>query len=157
MSNIAMPVNLNRTQILQFAKYIIVGVLNTLVTLVVIFLAKSVLNLNPYLSNMVGYATGIANSFLWNRQWVFKSGGTFMADMVRFLGGCLLCYLVQLLTVWAAFTLTPLSHLMMPITVPVTGAVYTLSGYGVATLIGMGVYTLSNYFYNRLFAFKAKQ
>lgn len=152
-----MPLNLNRTQILQFGKYIIVGVLNTLVTLVVIFLAKSVFHLNPYVSNLTGYAVGIANSFLWNRQWVFQSGGHIAADLVRFLGGCGLCYLAQLLAVWSALNFTPLAHFMMPLNLPIISGTYTLSGYGIATLFGMIVYTLGNYFYNRLFAFKAKK
>ena len=32
--------------------------------------------------------------------------------------------------------------------------IWSLSGYGLATIIGMGVYTMCNFVYNRLITFK---
>ena len=113
---------MNRKQQLEFIKYLIVGGMNTAVTLFVIFVCKSVLGLNPYLSNAMGYVAGVTNSFLWNRSWVFHSNGKIGAsasgDMLWQIGG------------------------------------FTLSGYGVATIGGMCVYTLCNFIYNRSVAFK---
>ena len=64
-----------RKTLVQLAKYLLVGVMNTLITLVVIFVCKIYLHVNPYVSNALGYLAGLINSFLWNRRWVFRSNG----------------------------------------------------------------------------------
>ena len=56
---------MNSTQIRQFFKYCMVGVMNTSITLAVIFVCKSILGINPYVSNVIGYVCGLINSFLW--------------------------------------------------------------------------------------------
>ena len=66
---------MNSSRNIQFLKFIIVGGINTAVTLLVIMLCKSVIGIDPYLSNALGYLAGISNSFLWNRGWVFNSHG----------------------------------------------------------------------------------
>lgn len=66
---------LSRNTMLQFVKYACVGVLNTLVTLCVIYVCKALLGVNPLVSNAIGYVCGVINSFLWNKNWVFKTSG----------------------------------------------------------------------------------
>lgn len=139
---------MNHIQQIQFLKYIIVGGMNTAVTLIVILLCKSVIGLDPYLSNAIGYAAGVTNSFLWNRSWVFHSHGRMGMEAVKFLIGFSICYLLQLLFVWSSTTFSPLGEMLWKI------GSFTLSGYGVATLIGMCIYTLCNFIYNRHIAFK---
>ena len=134
-------------QHIQFLKFLIVGGLNTAVTLAVIFLCKSLLGINPYISNALGYVAGVLNSFVWNRAWVFRSCGHVGAEAVKFLVGFSLCYLLQLLFVWGATNFSPLGGMEWSI------CGFTLSGYGVATLGGMCVYTICNFIYNRRIAF----
>ena len=92
---------MNRTQLYQFLRFLLVGVMNSLVTLGVIVLCKSVLGINPYLSNLLGYIAGVVNSFIWNKTWVFHSNGKITAEASRFLLGWGICYSLQLLIVWA--------------------------------------------------------
>ncbi len=139
---------MNRKQQLEFAKYLIVGGMNTAVTLFVIFVCKSVLGLNPYLSNAMGYVAGVTNSFLWNRSWVFHSNGKMGTEAIKFLVGFGICYLLQLAFVWGSTTCSPLGEMLWEI------GGFTLSGYGVATIGGMCVYTICNFIYNRHVAFK---
>lgn len=132
----------------QFFKYAVVGLMNTLLTLLVIYICKSYLDINPYVSNGIGYVVGLINSFLWNRSWVFRAkDGKIHSQAVKFLIGFAVCYTIQFFVVWCLnrswFGL---------LEVDVYG--FTLSGYGIATLIGMVVYTMSNFVYNRLVAFK---
>ena len=54
----------NNAPIIQLIKYAIVGVMNTLITLGVIFVCKSILGVNPYVSNALGYVAGLLNSFI---------------------------------------------------------------------------------------------
>jgi len=142
---------MNRTQQIQFLKYCVVGGMNTVVTLFVILLCKSVLGLNPYFSNAAGYVAGVTNSFLWNRAWVFHSSGKMSAEAAKFLIGFGICYFLQLGFVWGTTTLSPLGAMEWDI------VGFTLSGYGVATLLGMCVYTLCNFIYNRHIAFSRRK
>ncbi len=137
----------SQSPIIQFLKYAIVGVMNTLLTLVVIFVCKSVFGVNAYVSNAIGYLVGVINSFVWNRNWVFKSNGRFSRQAVHFIVGFLICYAIQFAVVWGLnqFTLKDIE---------VNIVVMTLSGYGIATLIGNVCYTLCNFVYNRLVTFK---
>ena len=53
---------LRNSALIQFVKYACVGVLNTLVTLCVIFICKALLGVNPLVSNAIGYVAGVVNS-----------------------------------------------------------------------------------------------
>lgn len=59
------------TLISQLIKYGIVGALNTLITLLVI-LALTTLDINPYLSNAIGFGVGLLNSYLLNSRFTFN-------------------------------------------------------------------------------------
>lgn len=122
--------------------------LNTIVTIVVIFICKAILNVNPWLSNAIGYVAGVINSFIWNKKWVFKSHNGYFFEAMKFLAGFLPCYLIQLATVWFLTEFTPLGDMTWNL------GGFTIGGYGVATLFGMVVYTLSNFFYNRHITFR---
>lgn len=132
--------------VVQMVKYGMVGVLNTLVTLAVIFLCKSVLGVNEYLSNFLGYFFGIINSFVFNRIWVFHSQAKVQSSLPRFLAGCGLCYLVQFGVLWLLTRAFGDAEYDL--------GFFVLSGYGVATLIAMVVYTAANFLYNKLIAFR---
>lgn len=136
-----------KNSVSQLLRYVVVGVGNTLLTLLTIFACKSLLGINPYISNAIGYAVGLTNSFLWNKKWVFHSSGGYRVEAVRFLVGAGVCYLVQLFVVWGLTDLTPLGERMWHL------PFFTLSGYGVATLVGNVVYTLSNFTFNKLITF----
>jgi putative flippase GtrA len=123
-----------------------VGVLNTLVTLVVIYVCN-LLGVNQYVSNALGYICGVINSFLWNKSWVFKSKGGYSKEAIKFLCGFGICYALQFLTLWL-LNQTVLNDFKYEI------YNYTITGYGIATLIGNVVYTLANYVYNRFITFK---
>lgn len=137
-----------RQTVIQFTKYAMVGVMNTLVTLILIFVFKTLLGVNEYVSNAIGYVGGLINSFIWNKTWVFQSQKGMWKEAFKFIVGFLLCYGLQLLAVWALNEHTFLGSLLIDL------GFYTLSGYAIATLIGMVLYTLLNYVYNRLITFR---
>lgn len=86
----------NSNKYVQFVKYCLVGVLNTLVTFGVIYICKSFLDLNLYVSNALGYIAGVVNSFVCNKQWVFQSKGGYRREALIFVMGFLICYGIQL-------------------------------------------------------------
>ena len=134
--------------LIQFIKYGMVGAMNTLVTLGVIFICKTFLGWNLYLSNALGYIAGVINSFIWNKTWVFRSQKGVIGEATKFLIGFGVCYLLQLLAVYALTEWSQLGSMKWTI------CGFVIGGYGVATLIGNVVYTLANFIYNRLITFK---
>ena len=132
---------------IQLLKYGVVGVMNTLITLFLIFLCKSVLGINPYVSNAIGYIAGLVNSFLWNRSWVFHAQGKITIQAIHFMVAFCVCYALQFLVVWLLNQSS-----FGEIEFNILG--FVLSGYGIATLIGNVVYTISNFIYNRILTFK---
>ncbi len=141
--------SLNNKDIAQFVRYLIVGCLNTLVTLAVIYVCKSWLGVNLWVSNGLGYIAGVINSFLWNKIWVFRTASTgYRGEMLRFAIGFGVCYAIQFAVTWCLNRM--IGHLEWDLT-----SSFTISGYGIATIIGMGVYTVANFIYNRLITFRA--
>ncbi len=132
----------------QYLRYICVGVINTLVTLLVIFLCKSILGINPWWSNAIGYVAGVVNSFIWNKKWVFRSKRGSMPEALKFVAGFLICYAIQFGTTRFMVINMGIGQLLWPV------GPFTISGYGVATIIGMGIYTVANFVFNKLVTFK---
>ena len=137
-----------RKTAVQFIKYAMVGCLNTAITLGVIFVCKSLLGINIYVANALGYTAGLINSFIWNKTWVFKSRNGYKREAVKFFAGFALCYSLQLLVVYL------ISSTNFGLREWQIANVFTISGYGIATLIGNVTYTFVNYIYNRLITFK---
>lgn len=132
----------------QFSRYALAGVANTLLTLAVIFVAKGIFHLNPWISNAAGYVAGFVNSFFLNKNWVFHSDKKWMREAVKFCIGFLLCYALQLLATWLLTEHTAIGDLSWEL------PGYVLGGYAVATMIGMVVYTLCNFVFNRMVTFR---
>lgn len=138
----------SRKSIVQLLKYAVVGVINTAVTFIAIYVCKALIGLDPYVSNAIGYALGIINSFLWNRSWVFASGGRIAREATLFFIGVGLCYCLQLLCLYILESHTTLGHAQwQPLGI-------TVSGYAIATLFASVVYTAANFIYNKLIAFR---
>lgn len=138
---------MKRTNILQFVRYAMVGALNTILTLVVIYACKDFFGINIWVSNAIGYIAGFINSFLWNKLWVFRSSAGYLREAIKFIGGFLLCYCLQFAATW----LLNGHSLLAGREWSLFG--FVISGYGIATLMGMVIYTLANFFYNKAITF----
>jgi len=92
---------------LQFARFALVGVFNTVVGLSFIFAAKALLGWGDLAANAGGYAVGLVASFALNRTWTFRDRGRISPALLRFLAAFLLAYLANLATV---FALRDLAH-----------------------------------------------
>ena len=121
---------------IQFLKFLGVGVMNTALSLIVIY-ALMWAGVGYRVANVAGYVAGVINSFLWNKHWVFRSRGDMVREAVRF-GLCFaVCYAIQYLLLilmaerwmWNAY---------------------------LAQLIAMGAYTVCNFVLNRLFTFRQR-
>ena len=82
--------------VLHFIKYNLIGVLNTLITLAVVWVLHQLLNWNLELSNFLGYVAGGVNSYVMNRIWNFKSTNGKRCEMIRFAVIFIFAYLLNL-------------------------------------------------------------
>lgn len=139
--------NLYKT-IIQLLKYGVIGLSNTLITLVVFYVMNTQLGISYGISNVVGYVLGVINSFVWNRTWVFKTKSNIGREAALFVVGFLLCMGLQLAVSW--LLLEELGMKNMTISwLPMKN-----TGQNVVMLIAMVCYTLANYVYNRLVTFR---
>ena len=139
---------IDRKTALQIIKYGLVGVFNTLLTLATIYICKSLIGISPMVSNVIGYIVGLINSFIWNKNWVFRSDKGYTREAVKFAVGFGGSFALQFVIVYSLSYHSALGSMLWHI-----GPI-AVSGYGVATIIGMVFYTVANFLYNRFVTFR---
>ncbi len=122
--------------ILQMFKYGIVGVSNTLLTAVIIWIMLKKLNTSDYLANIIGYVVGLTNSFIWNRKWTFESKLNVRSTILKFIIIFAISYLFQLGALYLLLHFTPIDSY-------------------ICQLISIVAYTISSFFLNKYYTFKA--
>ena len=136
---------------IQLLKYGVIGVMNTLITLVSFYLLNTRLGVPYGPSNIIGYVLGVINSFLWNRNWVFKTGVNVRREALLFGCGFLLCWMLQGVVSWVLLEGVGLKSLPND-TIPFFPM--EKAGQNIVMVISMVVYTVANYAYNRFVTFK---
>ncbi|WP_338758386.1 GtrA family protein [Massilia sp. METH4] len=89
--------SLNRLFTLTLGKFLTVGVLNTALTMVVIFVSKAWFGLADVPANALGYVIGMVCSFVLNKTWTFSHRGDTVQAAIRFVLVAGVAYLVNLL------------------------------------------------------------
>jgi putative flippase GtrA len=145
-----------RASLVQLAKYGIIGIGNTLLTAVIIWLVlKFIFGVNGNkeasliamtTANICGYVAGLINSFIFNRSWTFKSHKSWRKSFLKFVAGFAGCYVIQLTVV----LLSNESNVFSPIRY----GDYTLTAAYICQLMGIIVYTVLNFMYNKYYAFR---
>ena len=80
----------------NFIKYNLIGVVNTFITLVVVWVLYELLHWNLELSNFLGFVAGGVNSYVMNRRLNFKSNNKKRTEVMRFAAVFLCAYAVNL-------------------------------------------------------------
>lgn len=122
--------------IIQFIKFGIVGVSNTLLTAFTIWLLMKVFHYSDYLSNIIGYIIGLINSFIWNRKWTFGNSSDLKVTLLKFIATFVISYLFQLGNLYL------LLHFS------------TIDSY-ICQLLSIVVYTCINFVLNKYYTFKS--
>lgn len=140
-----------RKTTIQLLKYGVIGVSNTVITLVAFYLLNTLAGWPYGIANVIGYILGVVNSFVWNRNWVFKTHNSVKREALLFGIGFLVCLTLQLCVSWLLLeglgwkNMGEISWLPMKHT-----------GQNIVMIIAMVFYTLANYVYNRVVTFKEK-
>ena len=83
----------------RMLRFLVVGVLNTMVGLGSIYICKYFFALDDVPANVIGYLFGLTNSFFWNRKWTFAHSGDTARTIVKFVLTFLVAYAANLATV----------------------------------------------------------
>lgn len=59
----------------QYAKFLIVGVSGTLISMAILYSLTEWLHLYYIISFLIGTVAGSINNYLWSKHWVFKHDG----------------------------------------------------------------------------------
>ena len=128
----------------KLIKFLIVGVVNTLVGAGIMFALYNIAGCSYWLSSAANYVVGSILSFILNKHFTFQNGESLRRTIPRFILNVAVCYVV------AYGVAKPLVRWLM-------------SGFSLkvqdnaAMLAGMVFYTGLNYFGQRFFAFKEKE
>ena len=121
-------------------KFLLVGVSNTLLSMVLMFLLEG---LGYWPSTAIAYVAGAVLSFFLNRSFTFKSKAAFWPSVLKFAITVVVCYLIAYSAAQPLVSLV-LSHTAIP----------ALWQERMAKLCGMVLYTCINYAGQRFFAFR---
>ncbi len=80
---------------LSWVRFGLVGVLNTLSGLSVIYLLKWAFSVPDFPANLGGYAVGLTGSYFLNSRWTFVSRRPAVSSLPRFASVILLAYLIN--------------------------------------------------------------
>ena len=124
----------------SFLRFLLVGVGNTLLSMVIMFLLE---DLGYWPSTAIAYVAGAVLSFFLNRTFTFHSEEKLGRSAVKFAANVAVCYVAGY----------GLAKLLVPIPTEPT-AVPVVWFERLSKLVGMGLYTIFNYFGQRFFAFR---
>lgn len=133
---------------IQLIKYGIIGVGNTLITLIVFYIFNTICGFPYAVANVIGYVLGLINSFIWNRNWVFKTHNNLWREASLFFLGFAVCFGLQLGVSFILLNMTPIADIELE-WLPMKN-----TSENIVICISMMVYTLANYCYNRFVTFR---
>ncbi len=120
----------------QLIKYGLVGVVNTILTIIILFVLMNIFGVSYKISNAVGYVAGFLNSFIMNKLWTFNQNQTStIRQFLKFTLVFAVCYLLQL-----GLVILFVDGLHV--------------NKNISQIIGMVFYTLIGFIFNKLFTFK---
>lgn len=100
---------------IHFLKYNLIGILNTAITIITVWILHQTLNWNLELSNFLGFVAGGINSYVCNRLWNFKSQNKKREEIIRFLVIFLIAYFINLLVLkFSLYALTEYAFFAKP-------------------------------------------
>ncbi|MDO7907448.1 GtrA family protein [Paenibacillus sp. JX-17] len=129
----------------DLVRFILVGVVNTLIGLTVTFLCLNALHLNYWASTLIGNVVGAVNSYFMNKAFTFRSEASLGETWWRFILVTAACYVLAYGL--ASYAVQAALHAVLP------DASLRLRD-NMAALIGSGMYTLMNYAGQKLFTFR---
>ncbi|UYX52115.1 GtrA family protein [Bacillus thuringiensis] len=117
----------------KFVKFSLVGIANTLITIIsYVILVK--LGMNYLVANTLSYSIGVANSYYWNKNWVFQSNGKDLSIFIKFLTVNLIVFTFNILSLF------------------ILVAKFSINEF-IAQIFAIGIGMMINFFLNKMWTF----
>ena len=126
----------------SFFRFLLVGVGNTLLSMVITFCLYNLAGLPPVLSSAIAYVAGAVMSFFLNRRFTFHSQADFWPSVLKFA--------LNVAVLWAITT-----PFLQPLLASWLENIFVEKwANNVSLVLCMGLYTILNYLGQRFFAFR---
>ena len=125
-------------------KFLIVGVINTLVGTTVMFVAYNLIHLSYWVSSAANYVIGSIVSYVLNKHFTFQNKDKSPKVLLKFILNISVCYVLAY-------------GLAKPLTMKILSGVSVNIQENVAMLVGRCLFVVFNYVGQRYFAFKIKE
>ncbi|GGI13029.1 GtrA family protein [Gottfriedia solisilvae] len=117
-----------------FVRFLIVGLINTLVGLTIMYVLYHLANQSYWLSTFIGNSVGAVVSFILNRSFTFKSNGYIQKSIIKFLLVILCCYFISyhlgtLLVDWSMKEMDYAISFQTDLAILLSTAIYTITNY----------------------------
>ncbi|HQE91324.1 MAG TPA: GtrA family protein [Anaerolineae bacterium] len=143
----------NRTELIRFGKFAVVGTIGAVVDFGILYLLHAVLHWHLALSNTISFTCAVLSNFTWNRYWTYPDSRSkpIRTQLGQF-------FVVNIIG-WAINT-----GILLALNVPLTTLAGNLSfvataetahkiGYNAAKIIATGVVLFWNFFINRFWTY----
>lgn len=107
-------------------KFLTVGVINTLLSLLVIFGLKYFYLISDFYANFIGYIVGLICSFILNRKWTFNHTGNIYTAILKFVLVFIIAYTANIIFVLGLIKLNFNSYFSHVLGIPVYTIIFYL-------------------------------
>ena len=128
---------------LEQSRFIIVGVMNTIIGTAAMLIAYNVFHLGYWVSSAMDYIIGSIFSYFANKYFTFKSEKKSMSEIVRFVINIVVCYFISYSVA------KPVMEMMLK---DINLSVSILEQ--ISMFFGMGIFVVLNYFGQKFFVFR---
>lgn len=130
---------------LEQSRFVLVGVMNTIIGTTVMFVAYNFLGLGYWISSALNYIVGSIFSYFANKYFTFKSENKSGKEIVRFVLNIVLCYFI-------AYGLAkPIINVLLG---SIISNISLLEQLGM--ILGMGIFIIINFLGQKFFVFTNK-
>lgn len=143
-NQLAQKIGLGSVSSLEFIKFLLVGLLNTIVGMGLMLFLQNGLEWPFWYATFTGNTVGAVISFLMNRTFTFKSKVSIQVGVPRFIAVVFLCYIFSF----------SISRLITGSMDSFTIGQFYIDSDNIAILLGSILYTFANYLGQKSFVFK---
>jgi putative flippase GtrA len=136
---------------IKFWKFILVGVINTIVGMGLQFLLFNLLGWNEFVCSVIGYTVGSVVSYFLNKYFTFKYKEKGLKPVLRFALNIAICYVVAY-----GIAIPLIKWLCLHFSITLFGWSVVKFAGNVSMLVGSCLFVALNYCGQRFFSFKEK-
>jgi putative flippase GtrA len=121
--------------LVEFSKFVIVGIIRTIMGMVIVFIPYNVWGVNYILCNVVGYSVALVTGFIMHRKWAFESHNRWTKEIIPYLATFGLGFFVNMILLLIFAEKLGMNK-------------------NISLVIASCGFTLTNYFGNKLWTFR---